>query len=765
MGSKYTARFEGTGNLKSYLKDIEVGMGKTAAQAQKLNQGMGELNKEGDKLGSIASSSRGGALLELGEKLNAAGQEFLSFSGDVITASKKMVSDIIADASTFQDTQSSLQYAFGDNWENVFEKVKKEAANLTFTFDEVSSLASSMGRMKINPFGTDAEDLAAFKSKTGEAISALQILQDVSDATGRDTQALMFSIRNAMAGQMKSLKDAVDMPADAFKKLTDDIKKAKDPQEKYNVLIGQLGEYFGGAGLAKAKNWSKAVAQFPDLLQQIRAGVGAEGLKALTPAMFELVEAIGGLVKDKDAMKALSDAFLMVAEALAYMARIGVKAVGWLRDLLKAAPWIPKLAVALTLVAVAGSFVVGVLLVVAGIAATIAGTLALLTPEAILIGAAVALAIVPAFLLLAAVMAPVVLLAYAVGANLGKGAKTGMTALEKIKVVMEAIGELLTSFDGKSGKLTEGTAKKLKDAGLLDFVTDLFKIYYRVRVFFSSFADTISEIADRLAPVVLPMLEEMKSAFFELMDALGLSSAKTKMAGSDTKSWAEAGKQLADVLIKVVSGMVFLIRLGVQIFRIALQFKILHVIVGFLAINMAILATGIAFAVASAALFALPFILAGLAVTMLITKLYTLGKLIKEVLQGKKGFGEAISEFGASFVKDSGESMLKYAARQVTGIGGEEVLTKSTGTAPGGGTEAAYAKPGSDSVLPTGAALPEMPAMGADTGKTAAAVEKGNSLLQQVIAAIKENAPSVYIDSEQIVTAIKKKGVLTGGVD
>jgi hypothetical protein len=233
-----------------------------------------------------------------------------------------------------------------------------------------------MGRMKINPFGTTGEDLKVFRSKTGEAVSALQVLQDVSDATGRNTDMLMFSVRNALAGQFVSLKQAVDMPATAFNKLQKDMNALKDPQEKYNVMIRQLGEYFGGAGLAKAKNYSKAIMQIPDLLQQLRAAAGAEGLKVVSKAVFVLVDALTSLVKNKDAMGALGKGFAFIANVAGAFIRAAAKAVNIIEAILAKAPYLPILAVVFLAAVAAGTLLAGTLL---GVSAAVTMVVAAVT--------------------------------------------------------------------------------------------------------------------------------------------------------------------------------------------------------------------------------------------------------------------------------------------------------------------------------------------------------------------------------------------------
>ncbi len=783
-GSKYTVEINLAGNLRSGLKDVEKGLGKVQKQLsdfQGVHKESQKVDEKNSILGKIGGHLKGDAIKEFGEKLGEYSARFKNFARGVMQSGEGLFKEIIGDAALFEDTASSMRFAFGSEWESVMDKVKRESAKLTFTFQEVSELAASMGRMDINPFGTSAEKLDIFKSKTGEMVSALEVLQDTADAVGKSTGDLTASIRNAMAGDWVSLQDRFDIPRESIKEWRKEIDKTTDKQEKYNILVAKLAEMFGGAGKEKAMNWNKAIAQVPDLLQQLRAGVGEAGLKVLTKEVFGFVDALKELVTDKEAVKALSDAFLMVAEAVGFVIRLGAKVVIWIKDILKAAPWLPKLAIGFTLIAVAASALLGVLLGIVSTLLVAAGTIAMVGAKAMLVAAGISIALLPVLLAVAAGAALIGLLFYAIGQNIQKGmGGTSLTLLEKVKLVLEGIGELLGSYDGKTGKLSEGMAEKLRKAGLLEFVTDLFKIYHRVRTFFSSFIDTLSMIGDLLAPVILPMLEELKLAFFEFTDALGITNTKTKAAGSDTKSWAEAGKALALVIVAIVGELARMITIGARIARLAMEFKIIQIVLGLIAVNAAAWAVAMVPIVLLTAAIATPFIMISALLGTIINKMVMFAKLIKEVVTGSKSFGDAMSEFGASFVKDQGESWAKYGLRQVFGLEDTETVSKGPGgvpvasdtpaitsvpsgvtTTPGvlGGASSAV----SEALYAGAGTQPAVPVAGEDPA--AAAIEKSNGILAQIKDALGNAQTIVQIDSEDVAARIQRNGRLVNGAD
>ncbi len=562
-GSKYTIQVDVTGNAEQRLQRLENAMGRVQGQANQIGKASNQARGELDKLGA------GAGLQILGDKMTGWADQMLGVSTSIIHASREMTESIIADAAKFEDTQSSIKFAFGDKWAGVFQKIKEEAANLTFTFDEVANMAASLGRKGINPFGTEGDDLKIFKSKTGEAISALQVLQDVADGTGKANEKVLFGLTEALEGDWKSYRDTMGLTAKEAKAWQKEMDKAATKQEKYNILLQKSSDLFGGAGAMKARNWSKAIAQIPDLLQQIKAGIGAEGLKVMTDSMFRLVEAVTGFVKNKEAMKALSDAFLMVANVLGFLIdklAIGVK---WLGGFLKANPWVVKLAVALAVVVAVTTALFGAFLLVFAAVLGILALVSLIGIKLLAIAAAVTIALLPVLLTVGAVLGVIALLAYAVMQNLGggKGGKDTISFLEKVQLVLSGIGELLGSYDGKTGQLSEKTARGLEKAGLLDFVTDLFKVYHRVRQFIDGFIATIKEIGTVLGPEIKPMIQEFKALIIEIAQAFGISDRFAKASSSSTGDWISAGRDLAVALMQVVSWAVTAIRFMILLAR------------------------------------------------------------------------------------------------------------------------------------------------------------------------------------------------------
>lgn len=558
--SKYSMEFEIEGSPEKKLLDVESSVTKVGKAAEGMRD---SLSKAGESLDTVANSAKAMTFQDLADRFGAA-------TASMRARGEEFVKDIIHQASTFEDAQSEMRFAFGKDWQNVYDQVLKDAADLTFTFEQTSRLASSLGRMKINPFGGTTEESQVFKSKTGENIRALAVLQDTADAVGKSADDVVVSLRNAMAGSWKSLEDRFDIPRDKIKEWRKEIDKLKEPQEKYNALVGKLGEMFGGAGKEKALNYSKAMDQIPDLLQQIKAGAGAAGLKDITKGMFDLVGSLTEFVKNKDAMLALSEAFKVVAWWISTGAHALAGLVRGMGEFLKTMPWLPKVVVAV------GSLVAGFIAlasVVMTIAAGAASVGAAMSALGVTVGGVLsgALLLVPALVFIGGAFVTIGIAAKAAaGALTDNWGGVGST-FEKINTVFKAFIELADSYNGTTATMSTETADKLKSMGLMEFVLDVVGVFHKLHAGWEAFTDDLDAVSERLGPVVIPMIEEMGDMFLELGDALGLTNASMEAAAGTTDDYADQGHKLAETLIRMTEGLITVVRWTTAFIRVAVQ--------------------------------------------------------------------------------------------------------------------------------------------------------------------------------------------------
>lgn len=462
--------------------------------------------------------------------------------------------EVVHEAAAFQDIESSLQFSFGkDKWKSVYEDVKKDAANLTFTLQEVSELASSMGKMKINPFGGEDEASQKFMGRTGESIRALEVLQDTADAAGKSTQDLTVAIRNAMSGQWISLATRFDIPKEKITAWKKEIDKLSTSQEKYNALVGHLALDYGGAGKLKDMNWNKVSAQLPDLTQQIAGGAGAEGLKIMAVSLKEFINTLTGAAKDEDVLKNLSDGFLIMAKAAAFGIDTGAKAISVVRGILTMFPHASEfLVVAGALTVVTGS-VIAFSLAIAGTIGLIAG-----------------IGIVP----LLGFLAGTVLLLGATFVGLSAAVMLGVTAFqlwgdttngiagtfERFKIVLSAVQEALNNWSGETTYISEETKNQLDDIGMADSFLDIIGAIQRVKSFmekaYQGFMGEWETVGEPIRVSLLALWDTLKI----VGTAMGMTFGGAKTDIGDAKAEGILfGQALADALSWIAQGLSFAI--------------------------------------------------------------------------------------------------------------------------------------------------------------------------------------------------------------
>lgn len=566
--SRYVMDIEVTGNAESKLDKLSSGIGKVASQAGQMDSAF---KKGAENLNNI---DKGQAFDRLGEKVDALANKWEATTRMMVDKSMEWAKQIVSDAALFEDSQSEMRFAFGKDWESVFAQVKKDSADLTFTFQQTAQLAASMGRMKINPFGGALESQQQFMSKNGQTVRALAILQDTADSVGKSADDVIVSVRNALSGSWKSLQDRFDIPKDKIAQWKKSVDGLATPQEKYNKLVAELGLTFGGAGFEKAENWNKNIAQIPDLLQQVRAAVGMEGLKLMTGAVKELVTALGGLLKSKDAMSALSSGFMLVAQAFSIGTRFVAGFVRWLQTILEIAPWLPKVAVGIGLMTIAASAFLAVTLAVGAALTAVVTAFAAIGWSTILTVGATMLALAPLVAGVTVVLAALGLTGKVAADALGEkwGGSGGVFSLfEKGKLLFEAFGEVISTFNGTTSTLSMETAEKLKKAGLLEFVGSGFLLMKKLNFAWEEFTDTMDELYQKVGPVIIPMFEELSDLFYEVADQLGILDSVTQANNMGMDEFGETGRSAALVLgdiahftTQVIRTFIFLARVGVM---------------------------------------------------------------------------------------------------------------------------------------------------------------------------------------------------------
>lgn len=548
-----------TGSARKDLMDIQARLIGMQNQMAKMQEAPAQM--------AAGWSGMRSSVVDVGESLRSLHDWTDRMGSKLVDTVGDLSRQVYKDAATFEDLASDMRFAFGDRSADYFAAAEREAAKLTFSMKDVVSVVSSLKRQKVDLFGPDLENIKTYKTKTGELITGLEVIQDAADAAGRDASRMLFSMREAFSGDFKSLKDALDLSSkdvDEFKKA---MAKGKDETQKADLLLGKISERFGGAGRERVDNFNKTFMQLPDLIEQINAAAGKEGLREITKGFKSLVEALTEFKKDKSAMVALTSFFHVIGMAVGGVVRGAAALVRFAGALLSMAPWLGPVAAGLTLVTVgvslltfaavgAGAAVAGLVTGIAALSATamVAGAAAMVLFGGLIIAGTAALA---AFGLVAYATAQTI------QSNYGGVAKT----FTDIKLVVGAIGELYASYNGTAATMSKSTAEALQKEGLLGVVQRIYMTGHRVAVFFRTLGNEMTYFGARLAPVIIPMLNEVKALFSELASALGLNIEKFNASGQSTQVWANYAKEAVTALVDLTRAIVGVVRESVQIAR------------------------------------------------------------------------------------------------------------------------------------------------------------------------------------------------------
>ena len=126
----------------------------------------------------------------------------------------------------------------------------------------------------------------------------------------------------------------------------------------------------------------------------------------------------------------------------------------------------------------------------------------------------------PVALAIIGVTAVIVALRMAWSRNFGGIRDTIVAFADRVRMVFQGIRELVTSLSGSTGIMSAALAEKLQAAGLMGFVTGLFRVYYRVRQFFVGIGEVVGPMVSRAFQLLSNAASGLLSAFGSLLGAV-----------------------------------------------------------------------------------------------------------------------------------------------------------------------------------------------------------------------------------------------------
>lgn len=471
--------------------------------------------------------------------------------------------------------------------DTIYKEVMEAGLHTVQTTQQVTDLTFGMLTQKINPF---TEELKNIQLTTGETVTAMETLSDVASIMPYGMGGLTMGIRQALGegklSRMRGLGARLDLGEEQLKRYNKALKKAKGPQEKFNALVKELAEDYGGLAKAQENSFAFIMMQLDDIRDKfhktffIDTGVLqmiADFLKEIQFYFIDLLESdkLEGL---KESMKVIASTFLDIARRVFE----GVKAVV---EFVAANPQLMEMSVHLGLLASGAAMATGKL---AGLLSVMANLLVVMTNmRALGIGKMFAkmapifaggklkgvltiaragfAALAGSLASIASTVAPILAIAAAIAAvvyGIAKwavGGKDMADTWKRVQLVFKGLSEMISTLSDGTASMSAETAQALEEMGLLDLVVKLTEAWKKFSDFFVGFWDGISPELDYAWDAIVGMFESLATLTASILtmfaSLFGLTGGVEENADGTADSWEKTGK----IVGKIVGGLVFLV--------------------------------------------------------------------------------------------------------------------------------------------------------------------------------------------------------------
>lgn len=436
-------------------------------------------------------------------------------------------------ANVFSGALAQTVAAFKTTGPQMAEAIKNVGATAAASMIPLEEQMAILGQLQTTMPGSEAGTLyKAFIMKAAEAGDELKL--SFTDASGR------------LKGIIPILEELKSKYPDLSKAAAQvEIKKAfgSDEAVKFVLQMSQGMEALEGniKGISQAMKTGTAVTM--EMAKAMNMDIGSQ----MT------------LVKQQ-----LSNLFEILGRTLLPIVIPLIQGVGrvivFFQKLARAVPFLTGTVLTL-------SMALGAVLIVVGGVVAVAGTIGLMLPAieagfaaigATLagVGSAIAAWFWPVTLAIGGVILAVYLLKLAWESNFGGIRDLVMGFWNNVKLVFEGIQALISSLNGGVGQMSADLAQKLEAAGLMGFVTTVFRIYYRVRQYLTGLSEAFAHAFGRVRAILEPAVSSLIAAYgefykalFSIFEALGLVS--TAADASSFKSLGSAVGTILGVMLQV----------------------------------------------------------------------------------------------------------------------------------------------------------------------------------------------------------------------
>jgi hypothetical protein len=409
------------------------------------------------KLGVVAANAFG----EIAERAKGYLDKIEGFGRQLFESAKSFVMSTVHAAAEHDDLFKQMEITFKERAPEIFHATEEAADNAGFAFKEAAGFVTMMGKQGVNA-------LASVKNKAGEAITALESLDDLAAFSGQSLDKMGTLMRKAFGGSAKRAEKAIGRmfahaPLDAFEKKF--LKSGKTMQEKYERLAQLVQNKFGGISDVTDMAFNELNQNIDSTMHDLMAKLGKPLQDAIVPLLSEVWKFLKELKKNKELFEALGDIWKEIGIRVAQVAKYGLILARWLikfitdhRELFKQMAIWTGYAVAIATV------VAGLLSAVIGAGLFIA-TMKLMLP--LIISAAASIATV--VLWIGALIAIGAVLYRAYQDNWG-GFKD---LVDTVYWAVVGLFEIIKNWTDGTSEMSEKTAKNLKKMGIFEWVVDV----------------------------------------------------------------------------------------------------------------------------------------------------------------------------------------------------------------------------------------------------------------------------------------------------
>lgn len=656
----------GLGLILSFTDNATAGINNAANQLTRLTQ-MAEQST--DSINRMADIT---ALSSLSVMTGQLGDTFLSMGNTITGMFQKLLQGTIDTGSQFENLRITVNALTGDaeKGQKAVSKLMEFAAKTPFEINDLSGMFTTITANGLDAFATMTSAKNGFQQEMMGFIGDLMAFRP-------DVPAMQWgtAIRNAFSGEVRSLKNALDVDVEGILG-----RSWGDTPEQIAQDFADLADNLGVAGLMMKNmgTWSQTLSNVSDQFTRLFLAVGDAGvfndlksaLQGITTAIFEIDEAQMATIAQ------------VLAESLSFIVKPLVKAgeaignfIRWVTKLTTTQPKLAKFVVQLVAFA-------GVLLTLTGLALKVVSSMSGLATVFIAMGGS--FASMRSILVggIKAIASRVVPLGLAVGGmylawktdfagmrtlvtsfvqHLGNSFATAQNAINmsvggmmnvvtdlqskggfwnnltvglmKLMVVCRALAELWNSEDGFT--LSEDTFLKAKELGVLPLIEAILDLKYRFGLFKEGFIAGFKEVSESIKNFISGLQTNLEGTFIDTaLDKL--TDFFSLLSSGDADAWYTFGESFGKFATKAV------IFFG--------AFKVLDSVIGKLAKVVGVVASiGKAFIGVGKAIGGI-----GKFVSKLFPTFTKLGGFIKSAFSVLMSPGSLTSKLGAIFPKISG---------------------------------------------------------------------------------------------------------------